>query len=579
MLGAKQRDSNPPGIVARLRLARFFCSGLKVVASDRKRLALLLALASLAGLLEVGFLAILASLMVHIANVRALPPQLAGLGLMGLLGISGLMVLGLAVINFPLSWLFASLCARAIERLRLRLLRAYLASTLVYRDGHREGLWMQLAGEYVNRAEILVQYMFLASTQAIILAIFLVIAVAFAPMVTILILAGLALCLLLAAPLLSRMRHSRRDYTVLQRELLPNIGQTGRLSEEIASFGVRSAVVVAMTGLVRDGAAQLERMRYEARLFPVLVFCMGLAMVLGLIMVVLLMAHQDFSGLLPLTILLFRAAAYLRGTTVTVQNGLEFVDTTEMLLAEIAQLEAHAEPQGGTASLAEFPGLVFREVSYAYAGGKPVLDKVSFTLMPGEMLGIVGRSGSGKSTLGNLIIRVRKPSDGQILAGELSLDAVAPDAWARLSGFVGQDSKLIHGSVADNIRFFRSGFTLKQVQAAARAAHIDADIAAMPQGFNTLIGPGARGLSGGQRQRLAIARALLASPRLLVLDEPTSALDETSEMLISQTLRELKGKTTIVLIAHRPATLEICDRVLRLVHGRLVPADTTAPAK
>ncbi|MGZ4759004.1 MAG: ATP-binding cassette domain-containing protein, partial [Acidimicrobiales bacterium] len=170
-------------------------------------------------------------------------------------------------------------------------------------------------------------------------------------------------------------------------------------------------------------------------------------------------------------------------------------------------------------------------------------------------------------------------SKGTILVGSVDLADVDPRSWSRLTAFVPQENKLILATVADNIRFFRPGFSLEQVEAAARAAHLHDEITELPEGYLTLIGPSARGLSGGQRQRLGIARALLGSPELLVLDEPTSALDSRSEELIRVTLSELKGSTSVLLVAHRPATLEVCDRVLRIEHGRgqlrpdLLPAE------
>jgi ABC-type multidrug transport system fused ATPase/permease subunit len=198
-----------------------------------------------------------------------------------------------------------------------------------------------------------------------------------------------------------------------------------------------------------------------------------------------------------------------------------------------------------------------------------VLVDVDLELRAGEMLGVVGASGSGKSTLSALLLRLRAPTAGTILAGDVDLADVAPAAWARLAAYVPQDSRLIRASVADNIRFFRAGFGDHDVRAAARAAHLEDEILALPDGYATDIGPGARDLSGGQRQRLAIARALLQHPSLLVLDEPTSALDAHSEQLIGRTLAELKGATTIVLIAHRPATLELCDRIVEVAGGRV----------
>ena len=135
------------------------------------------------------------------------------------------------------------------------------------------------------------------------------------------------------------------------------------------------------------------------------------------------------------------------------------------------------------------------------------------------------------------------------------------------------------GSVRDNIRFFRPHVTDEDIARAAVAAHVAADIERLPQGFDTVLGPRGAGLSGGQKQRVAIARALAGRPRLLILDEPTSALDVTAEHLLQATIANLKGRVTMVIVAHRLTTLSVCDRVLALKGGRVVHIGTLEEAK
>jgi ABC-type multidrug transport system fused ATPase/permease subunit len=171
-----------------------------------------------------------------------------------------------------------------------------------------------------------------------------------------------------------------------------------------------------------------------------------------------------------------------------------------------------------------------------------------------------------------------------VLVGHVDLREIDPAWWAERIGYVPQDNQLIYGTVAENIAFYRSGVGHDEVVEAARRAHLDQELEALPDGYDTLLGPGARDLSGGQRQRLGIARALASSPRIIVMDEPTSALDARSEVLIRTTLEEVRESAAIVLVAHRPATLEICDRVLRVEDGRVTElsppgrADPAGPA-
>jgi ATP-binding cassette subfamily B protein len=213
--------------------------------------------------------------------------------------------------------------------------------------------------------------------------------------------------------------------------------------------------------------------------------------------------------------------------------------------------------------------LALQDVSFEYVPGRPVLESLRLTVHRGETVGIIGPSGGGKSTLVQLLLGLRQPTAGRIVAGGVDLAAVRPASWAALTRLVPQDNEVIYGSVADNIRFYRSDATDAAVRSAAERAHLAPQIEALPEGYDTMIGLGAHTLSGGQRQRLGIARALLGDPALLILDEPTSALDPLAERMVLQTLRDIKASTTMILVAHRRSTLAICDRVVRIHEGTL----------
>jgi ABC-type multidrug transport system fused ATPase/permease subunit len=190
------------------------------------------------------------------------------------------------------------------------------------------------------------------------------------------------------------------------------------------------------------------------------------------------------------------------------------------------------------------------------------------------LLGVVGPSGSGKSTLVQILLRLQRATGGVVHAGGTQLEDIALGRWYELVAYVPQDNKLIRGTVRENIRFFRPELTDAAVEDAARRAHLDDEIRGLPNGYDTLVGPGVRELSGGQRQRLGIARALAGTARLIILDEPTSALDSGSEQLVADTLSGLRGTVTIVIVAHRPATTAICDRIVRVRDGQatFIPA-------
>jgi ATP-binding cassette, subfamily B, bacterial len=213
-------------------------------------------------------------------------------------------------------------------------------------------------------------------------------------------------------------------------------------------------------------------------------------------------------------------------------------------------------------------GLAFQDVTYSYVGGVNALSDVSFELAEGQFLGVLGRSGSGKTTLSQIVLGMRRPVGGVALLGDVPVSEVATSDGASPVALVAQEPILLRGSISSNIAFFRD-IPQATIETAARDAHLHEDIADMPGGYETSVGEGGSAISGGQRQRLAIARALVGGPRLLVLDEPTSALDGRSESLIRQTLGELRGRVTMVVISHRLATIEDCDVLLVLDKGRV----------
>jgi ATP-binding cassette, subfamily B, bacterial len=216
--------------------------------------------------------------------------------------------------------------------------------------------------------------------------------------------------------------------------------------------------------------------------------------------------------------------------------------------------------------------VAFRDVNFAYPGrpNLQVLDQVSFRVAPGEKLALVGPSGSGKSTIFHLIQRFYDPSSGAISFDGIRLTEVDPEALREQIALVPQDAVVFGVSVRENIQFGRPDATDQEIEKAAEAAHAAEFIRRLPSGYDTPVGERGVTLSGGQRQRIAIARAILRKAPLLLLDEATSSLDAESETLVQQALKRLMLDRTSIVIAHRLATVQTCDRILVLDHGRIV---------
>ncbi len=211
----------------------------------------------------------------------------------------------------------------------------------------------------------------------------------------------------------------------------------------------------------------------------------------------------------------------------------------------------------------------FKNVSFEYIPGHPILKDISFKIEKGEVLALVGPSGGGKTTLADFIPRFYQPTKGQILWDGQDISKVKLASLRSRVGIVTQETILFHESIMKNIAYGRPAATFWDVQKAAEDAYAKEFIANTPQGFNTVIGDRGLKLSGGQRQRLAIARAILKNPPVMILDEATSALDTQSEHWVQMALNRLMGNRTTLVIAHRLSTVRKADRILVIDKGRI----------
>jgi subfamily B ATP-binding cassette protein MsbA len=236
----------------------------------------------------------------------------------------------------------------------------------------------------------------------------------------------------------------------------------------------------------------------------------------------------------------------------------------------------HGAAPGAPGAPGVHGAIAFEDVTFAYEPGKPVLDAIAFSAAPGQSIALVGHTGAGKTSLVNLIPRFYDPDGGRVTLDGHDLRDLSLHCIRRHTAAVIQETFLFGATVADNIRYGRLEATPAQVEAAAREAHAHEFIAQLPAGYETWCGEGGALLSRGQRQRIALARAILRDPRILILDEATSDVDTQTEVLIQEALRKVMAGRTTFVIAHRLSTVRHADQILVMEGGRIAERGTHA---
>jgi subfamily B ATP-binding cassette protein MsbA len=344
-----------------------------------------------------------------------------------------------------------------------------------------------------------------------------------------------------------------KAYTAERREALTFARGAHKLFRNIAKSVTGVSATSAFSSLV-VGAVGV-----------VIILVGGRSVVTGQMTIGDLFMYVLFTGMMALPLIQFASI----GTQITEAfAGLERI-------REVMSMSTEDEQDAVRTPLPEVEGEIeFDNVSFAYNPGVPVLTNISFRAPAGSTTALVGSSGSGKSTLISLVMNFNQPLSGSIKIDGKELQTLRLRDFRSYLGVVMQDNFLFDGTVAENISFSNPHATFEQIQTVSRIAHCEEFIEKFEQKYETIVGERGVKLSGGQRQRIAIARAILADPKLLILDEATSSLDSESEALIQDGLRSLRRGRTTFVIAHRLSTIRSADQILVLEEGEIVERGT-----
>ncbi|MBR6821856.1 MAG: ABC transporter ATP-binding protein [Clostridia bacterium] len=322
--------------------------------------------------------------------------------------------------------------------------------------------------------------------------------------------------------------------------------------------------------------AMLQALKVSAVFHPSVEFISSI----GTILVVAVGGFLAYKGSLNaediVAFLLYLSLFYtpVTGLATLLENMQQSLAGAERVMA-ILEAPSEIQDKPGAEELKDVEGDIrFEDVSFSYIDGIPVLEDVSFECPPGQMLALVGPTGVGKTTITQLISRFYEPQKGRILIDGHDISDITIESLRHNISTVLQDTFLFNGTISENISYAKPDATLEEIRNAARAADIDDEIMAMPDGYDTVTGERGVKLSGGQKQRIAIARAILRNAPIIVLDEATASVDVETEQKIRNAINSITGKKTIIAIAHRLSTIRNADQILVVEEGRIVEKGT-----
>jgi ABC-type multidrug transport system fused ATPase/permease subunit len=555
-----------------------------VVHGRRGRLARLVLLALFGGLAEALVLILIADIAFAITGGHTHAHfDLGPLGDVNL-PIGTLVLLGgfLTLLRFgfqaSVAWESSRLTRDALVEVRKRMLRLFLGASWAVQARERQGVLQELmttyASQWTNVLGTLLQgAAALASLTALMVAALVVNGIAALAVV-----GAIGILVLALRPFRSTIRQQSSRTAQANLDFATALTEVASAAQEIRVFHVEGEVERQMDESVETHGTAFARTSLLAGILPGVYQTSALVFVLVALGAIYEINPGAIASLGAIVLMMVRSLSYGQLLQTVYQSLHQSAPYLERIQAQEREYLDAALTHGG-APVATVSEIAFDSVTFEYERNLPVLHDISFRVPKGEIVGIVGPSGSGKSTLVQLVLRLRQPTKGAVFANGIDVDKLSLDDWYQHVTFVPQEPRLFSGTVADNIRFFRDGISQRDIEEAARQAHLHDEVLDWPRGYDTQVGERGSQISGGQKQRLCIARALVGRPDLIVLDEPTSSLDAKSEALVRATLQALASEATVFIIAHRLSTLEICDRIIVLLRGRIEGFDEPAVLK
>ena len=369
--------------------------------------------------------------------------------------------------------------------------------------------------------------------------------------------------------LLKASRHFGDEMIRINRAMYSELFNQLRSIKEVRSYGVRKEHTLLFNQISRSSKdAKLKYMRQQA--FPSMLYSIAAAGMIGIIFVVSTLGFRMDAAKLMVLVYVFTRLWPLLSGFINKITAIQTILPAHEKLSEAFRTFVQEESSENTEILPFEHTIEFRNVRFAYRDSEEdVLKDVNFTLEKGSITALIGRSGAGKTTIADLLLGFLEPTGGEILIDGVPLTGANLSGWHKSLGYIPQEPLILNASVRENLQRFHPNATeADMVEALKKAQALDV-VENLPKGLDTLLGDAGIRLSGGERQRIVLARVLMNNPRLIVMDEATSALDYESEAAIRKAIRELSDQVTVLIIAHRLATVRTARYALVLENGTI----------
>ena len=534
--------------------------------------ALQTSLALVEGFLEAAILTLFARLALLSVDQGATSVYVPGFGPQAssfALGALLALIMMRFIVSFAAIWSANRLRFRLIRSFRLEAIKVYAEASWTDQSRLDEGALQQLVVTLPNGLGGQLSGLLSNFGQFCIMLAMLTYAFLTDARLTLLLILVIGLSTFAFKPLRKMIRHRSTKALKQQQLLSHSTSELSGLKFEVQAFGIAGRVVEPLFRAVdRESAFQESASRLRGTVVPTFTSILYLAVTLGL-MILSGSNPENFERTGPILLVVLRSLSYgvaLQQAATGIASTVPTLDVMEGSLKKLLLTPI----KWGNQPFEGYQTLEFRDVVYKYPSANvPALERVSVAFQVGAKIGIVGPSGGGKSTLVKLAVGIIEPTSGQVLINGSSIQNFSRMDVAQRVAVVPQLATIMRGSIAFNLALFREGISENDMWDALRIADLEQEIQRLPDGLGTLIGTGHRQLSGGQQQRLAIARAFVGKPELVVMDEPTSSVDVGSEAAISRAIDNLPSGVTVLIVSHRTRILEGCDQLIVIEDGTI----------